>query len=231
MDQLRELGVDVWFNLGDRDLAIGLRRAERLARGRDAHRGARRARRGARASARACCRWPTPRSARASSPAGAGSTSRQFMIRERGEGPVDGVELRGRRGGARRRARRSRRSPRARAIVVGPSNPVISIRPILAVPGHGRGAARGAGAGRRASRPSSAARSSRARPRPFMAWAGQPLSAAGVAARLRRPARRHGRRRAGRRPPHARHRHAHGRRRRAPARRGGRRCASRRSLR
>ena len=25
MDGLRELGVDVWFNLGDRDLAIGLR--------------------------------------------------------------------------------------------------------------------------------------------------------------------------------------------------------------
>ncbi|MDP9347165.1 MAG: 2-phospho-L-lactate transferase CofD family protein, partial [Actinomycetota bacterium] len=33
MDQLRELGVDVWFNLGDRDLAIGLRRAERMAGG------------------------------------------------------------------------------------------------------------------------------------------------------------------------------------------------------
>src|SRR4029077_9918458 len=33
MDQLRELGVDVWFNLGDRDLAIGLRRAQRLAQG------------------------------------------------------------------------------------------------------------------------------------------------------------------------------------------------------
>src|ERR687894_731991 len=33
MDGLRELGVDVWFNLGDRDLAICLRRAERLAEG------------------------------------------------------------------------------------------------------------------------------------------------------------------------------------------------------
>src|SRR3954470_20462576 len=33
MDQLRELGVDVWFELGDRDLAIGLRRAERLRAG------------------------------------------------------------------------------------------------------------------------------------------------------------------------------------------------------
>ena len=33
MDGLRELGVEVWFNLGDRDLAIGLRRAELLAGG------------------------------------------------------------------------------------------------------------------------------------------------------------------------------------------------------
>ena len=35
MDQLRALGEDVWFNLGDRDLAIGLHRA-RAARGRRA---------------------------------------------------------------------------------------------------------------------------------------------------------------------------------------------------
>src|SRR5262247_1430135 len=33
MDALRALGDDVWFNLGDRDLAICLRRAQRLASG------------------------------------------------------------------------------------------------------------------------------------------------------------------------------------------------------
>src|SRR5262249_56435509 len=33
MDQLRALGEAVWFNLGDRDLAIGLHRAQRLASG------------------------------------------------------------------------------------------------------------------------------------------------------------------------------------------------------
>src|SRR5437764_1412426 len=33
MDQLRALGEDIWFNLGDRDLAIGLHRARRLADG------------------------------------------------------------------------------------------------------------------------------------------------------------------------------------------------------
>src|SRR5436190_11137760 len=33
MDGLRELGVEVWFNLGDRDLAIGLERARALRSG------------------------------------------------------------------------------------------------------------------------------------------------------------------------------------------------------
>ena len=33
MDGLRELGDDVWFNLGDRDLALCLRRARRLREG------------------------------------------------------------------------------------------------------------------------------------------------------------------------------------------------------
>ena len=33
MEGMRDLGVDVWFNLGDRDLAVGLRRAELLAGG------------------------------------------------------------------------------------------------------------------------------------------------------------------------------------------------------
>src|SRR5205085_4550587 len=40
MEGLRELGVEVWFNLGDRDLAIGLERARALAAGErltDAH--------------------------------------------------------------------------------------------------------------------------------------------------------------------------------------------------
>jgi LPPG:FO 2-phospho-L-lactate transferase len=33
MDGLRELGVEVWFHLGDQDLAIGIERARRLAEG------------------------------------------------------------------------------------------------------------------------------------------------------------------------------------------------------
>src|SRR2546429_6916637 len=33
MDGLRELGREIWFNLGDRDLAIGIERARALAAG------------------------------------------------------------------------------------------------------------------------------------------------------------------------------------------------------
>jgi LPPG:FO 2-phospho-L-lactate transferase len=57
-----------------------------------------------------------------------------FMIRRGGAGPVEGVEFRG--------AEAAHPTPEvldaiesARAIVIGPSNPVISIAPILAVPG------------------------------------------------------------------------------------------------
>ena len=41
MDGLRAIGIDVWFNLGDQDLAIGIERARRLQAGErltDAHR-------------------------------------------------------------------------------------------------------------------------------------------------------------------------------------------------
>ena len=58
----------------------------------------------------------------------------EFMIREGAAGPVEGVELRG--------IEAARPTPEvldaiaeAEAIVIGPSYPVISIGPILAVPG------------------------------------------------------------------------------------------------
>src|SRR2546423_15346544 len=58
----------------------------------------------------------------------------EFMIRARAQGPVDGMELRG--------IEAASPPPEAleaiagaRAIVIGPSNPVISIGPILDVPG------------------------------------------------------------------------------------------------
>jgi LPPG:FO 2-phospho-L-lactate transferase len=134
MDELRALGVDVWFNLGDRDLAWCMRRAELLAGG------------------------ATPTAALAELTAAIGVRTRvlpmtdaavrtwvctdragwrgfqEFMIRERAGGVIEGVEYRG--------AGEASPSPQAleaiagaRAIVIGPSNPVASIGPILAVAG------------------------------------------------------------------------------------------------
>jgi LPPG:FO 2-phospho-L-lactate transferase len=102
------------------------------------------------------------------------------MIRERGEGPVDGVEYAGVEA-----ARASREAVEAiaaaRAIIVGPSNPVISIRPILAVPGMAE-ALHAATAPVVGVSPVVGGAIVKGPTEPFMAWLGQPLSAAGVAA-------------------------------------------------
>ncbi len=134
MDALRALGVDVWFNLGDRDLAWCLERARMLA---DGH-------------------TPTAALARLNDAIGVrshvlpmsddpvrtwvrtGSAGwcpfQEFMIRERTAGIIEGLEYRG--------AEQARASElalaaiaSASAIVIGPSNPLASIAPILAVPG------------------------------------------------------------------------------------------------
>ena len=69
----------------------------------------------------------------------------------------------------------------ARAIVIGPSNPIVSIGPILAVPGM-REALRAASAPVVAVSPIVAGAVLKGPTAAFMAWAGQPVTAAGVAA-------------------------------------------------
>jgi LPPG:FO 2-phospho-L-lactate transferase len=129
MDGLREIGVDVWFNLGDRDLAIGIERARALDGGArltvaqaaildalDVH-------------ARVLPMSDQPVRTRVMAQ-GRWWPFQEFMIRAGGRGPVDGVDFRG--------ARAASATPEvleaiagARAIVIGPSNPVVSIGPIL----------------------------------------------------------------------------------------------------
>jgi LPPG:FO 2-phospho-L-lactate transferase len=58
----------------------------------------------------------------------------EFLIRRRGEGPVQDVEFRHARTAA-PTAEVLEAIGDARAIIIGPSNPIISIGPILAVPG------------------------------------------------------------------------------------------------
>ena len=76
MDALRALGEDVWFDLGDQDLAVCLQRARRLAEGRRSPRRSTSC--GARSACPpACCRWPTRPCAPGSGRAGSGGPSRR----------------------------------------------------------------------------------------------------------------------------------------------------------
>jgi len=133
MDGLRELGRDVWFHLGDRDLAWCLERRRMRDDGMrptDALR-ALNERIGQRAPVLPMSDDPVQTWVRTE----AGWRSfQEFMIRARADGLIEGLEFRG--------ADHATPSPAvlaaiaaAHTIVVGPSNPLASIAPILAVPG------------------------------------------------------------------------------------------------
>ena len=180
MDGLRELGADVWFELGDRDLAIGIERARRLAEGArltDAIAGLCDAL-GVRARVLPMCDEPVRTRVRAE---GRWRPFQEWMIRARAAGPLEDVAFDG--------ADAARPTPEAlaalaaaRAIVIGPSNPVLSIGPLLALPGM-REALRGAAAPVVAVSPVVGGRVLKGPTAACLAWAGQPVSAAGVAAR------------------------------------------------
>jgi LPPG:FO 2-phospho-L-lactate transferase len=136
MDGLRAIGIEVWFNLGDQDLAIGIERARRLEAGErltDAHRAIAKALHvpgivlpmsdaPVRTKVLAADRtWPF----------------QEYMIKAGGASnaadPVQDVEFHG------ARAARPTREvleaiATAQAIVIGPSNPIVSIGPMLAIP-------------------------------------------------------------------------------------------------
>jgi LPPG:FO 2-phospho-L-lactate transferase len=178
MDELRRLGEDVWFNLGDRDLAIGLLRARRLREGARltealAELGAAL---GLRARVLPMCDAPV----RTWVLSGEEWTSfQEFMIRGRAEGRVDGMELRGIEAAAPPLEALDAIAA-ARAIVIGPSNPVISINPILEVPGMRDALAAGA-AKVVAVSPLVEGAVVKGPTEAFMAWAGFELTAAGIA--------------------------------------------------
>jgi LPPG:FO 2-phospho-L-lactate transferase len=179
MDGLRELGVDVWFNLGDRDLAVGIERARALRAGTrltEAHAAITRAF-GVRARVLPMSDNPVRTQVLAHEK---WWPFQEFMIKRRGEGPVGGVAFRG--GPA------APATPEvldalagARATIVGPSNPVISIGPILATPGI-RDALAGSAAPVVAVSPLVGGTVVKGPTDAFMQWAGQPLSSEGIAA-------------------------------------------------
>jgi LPPG:FO 2-phospho-L-lactate transferase len=179
MDQLRELGVDVWFNLGDRDLAIGLRRAERLGEGATLSTAIAELTQALGLEARVLPMSDQPVRTRVLA-RGRWVPFQEFMIRERAEGPVDGVELQGVEA-ARATDQVLEALGEADAIVIGPSNPIISVRPILDTPGIAR-AIRDAAVPVVAVSPIVGGQVLKGPTHAFMDWAGHPLSAAGVAA-------------------------------------------------
>jgi LPPG:FO 2-phospho-L-lactate transferase len=178
MEELERAGAPHWFRLGDRDLAMCLIRTERLRAGESltaAHSAVVDAMGvGARVlpmSDEPVSTWVGTR--------GRTLPFQEFMIVERAEGPVDSVALRG--------IDEAKPSEEvlgaiasAGAIVIGPSNPVISIGPILALP-RMREALAAAPAPVVAVSPFVGGRSIKGPTEPFCEQAGIELSAAGIA--------------------------------------------------
>jgi LPPG:FO 2-phospho-L-lactate transferase len=178
MDGLRALGDDVWFNLGDRDLAIGIDRARRLARGeRLTDALAVLTRSLGLGSVRVLPATDDPIRTWVD-----GTPFQEWMIRAGGRGgaaEVEGVEVRG--------AATARATPEvlaaiatARAVVIGPSNPIISIGPILAVQGMAE-ALRATRAPVVAVSPLMGGRAVKGPTEAFLRHAGLPLTADGIA--------------------------------------------------
>ena len=179
MDGLRALGVDVWFNLGDRDLAWCVERARLLAEGLTVTAALRQLNGaiGVRAQVLPASDDPVRTWVRTK----AGWRSFQdFMIRQRAAGLVEGLEFRGAEQAAPGREVLAAIGA-ARAIVIGPSNPLASIAPILAVPGI-REALAEARAPVIAVSPIVGGEVLKGPTAAFMAFAGRECSAAGVAA-------------------------------------------------
>ncbi len=133
MDGLRALGAEVWFNLGDRDLAWCLERARLLAEGLSPTAALERLNRAIGVQARVLPASDDPLRTWVRTEAGWRSFQ-EFMIRQRAAGLVEGLEFRGAEQAAPSREVLAAIAG-ARAIVIGPSNPLASIAPILAVPG------------------------------------------------------------------------------------------------
>jgi LPPG:FO 2-phospho-L-lactate transferase len=178
MEGLRELGVDVWFNLGDRDLAYGVRRAELLAGGGTLTEALAELTTalGVRARVLPMADAPVRTSVRSG---GRWIPFQEFMVRERAASPIDDVRYDGI-ADAVAPAEAVAAIAAARAVVVGPSNPIISIRPILDVPGIDR-ALRATAAPVVAVSPFVGGQVVKGPTEPFLAWAGVAPDAGGVA--------------------------------------------------
>jgi LPPG:FO 2-phospho-L-lactate transferase len=182
MEGLKEIGAEAWFSLGDRDLAYALERKRRLDSGERLTTAqlAIGAGLGLQVPVLPMCDEPVRTRVRT---AGQWHDFQEFMIQLGGSAVdfdgVDGVDLVG--------IEATRITPEveaalagAEAIVIGPSNPIISIGPILRVGGM-RAALRDSPAPVVAVSPIVAGESVKGPTMGFMRWAGVEPTSAGVA--------------------------------------------------
>jgi LPPG:FO 2-phospho-L-lactate transferase len=132
-ERLQRLGAPSWFGLSDRDLAACLYRRQFLADGGRLTDAQAQIARGVGVEAKVLPMSDSPVRTKVLTAAGRRELQ-EYLIVDRGEPDVVGVELEG--------IEHAEPTPEvldalrtAEAIVIGPSNPVISIGPILAVPG------------------------------------------------------------------------------------------------
>jgi LPPG:FO 2-phospho-L-lactate transferase len=177
-EHLQKLGAPGWFGLTDRDLATSLYRTHFLAEGGSLTAAQAQIARSLGATARVLPMSEEPVRTRVRTAAG-WRELQEFLILDHGEGEIAEVRLEGIES-ARPTAEVLEAIAAAEAIVVGPSNPVISIGPILAVPGI-RDAIADARASVVAVSPLVAGRSLKGPTEAFLRALGRPLSAAGVA--------------------------------------------------
>lgn len=177
-ERLAALGASAWFRLSDRDLATCLYRTHFLAEGGTlAAAQAQIARAlGARAAVLPMCEARVSTRVRTAS---GWRGLQEFLIIDQGAAAIEAVEVEG--------LDRAEPAPEVRtalagadAIVIGPSNPVISIGPIVAIPGL-REAISAANAPVLAVSPFVAGRAVKGPTEAFMDAVGRPPSAAGVA--------------------------------------------------
>jgi LPPG:FO 2-phospho-L-lactate transferase len=156
-ERLERLGAPGWFRLSDRDLATCLYRTHFLAEGGTLAAAQGQIGRALGVAARVLPMSEQRVTTRVRTPGGWRGLQ-EFLILDGAEAPIEAVEVQGI-AEATPAVEVREALAHARAIVIGPSNPVISIGPILAVPGR---AIKG---------PTEA----------FMAAVGRPVNAAGVA--------------------------------------------------
>ncbi len=134
MDGLRDLGAEVWFNLGDRDLAWCVERARMLAEGLTPRAALARLGQAIGVAAHVLPMSSEPVRTWVRTPATGWCGFQEFMIRARAAGPVEGLEFRGAETAVPGEGVLEAISS-ASVILIGPSNPLASIAPILSVPG------------------------------------------------------------------------------------------------